>query len=158
MPRTGRYEAVAILVTRRLQRDQRRGAEELIEPKAEIRCPDRAARLPGSRIRVRDRGHDECTRTLARIGLARSCIRRRVGENSGDEGRASREVPGELSRIEVVRRVERKLHRVGDEIARDIARDLRGKIHAVVCCKEPEFVPDDEPTEVDAEVRPSIVR
>src|SRR5207237_10564864 len=78
MPRTGRYEAVAILVTRRLQRDQRRGAEELIEPKAEVRRPDRAARLPGSRIRARDCRYDECFRTLPRIGLARSPILRRV--------------------------------------------------------------------------------
>src|SRR5439155_6882130 len=54
VPRTGRYEVVAILVARRLERRQGRRSEELIEPKAEVRRPDRAARLPGTRIRARD--------------------------------------------------------------------------------------------------------
>ena len=96
------------------------------------------------------------------VGGRRAVHGRGIGEDRSDDGRAGRDVPGELAGIEIILRVRREL-----VIARhgDIAvlvdgvvetGNLRRLVHPVVGREEPQLVSNDPAADVGAEVGPVV--
>ena len=102
----GRRDGVAVLVVRALKSRDRARTEEVSCPDAKVRAALKPLGVPCRAVETHGRGHLIDAQPLARVGPRGARAGRGVGEHRTDDRRRAREVPGQLSRVEIARGVE----------------------------------------------------